>query len=536
MKLLKTMKRKLKDEAGQALAMALIMLVLGGLLVVPTLAFMTTNLTANRIIDEKNLETYAADAGIQYAYWRFLNDVDFNPATDPLEFPPELNPVNECNVTLDKQYVGDFTYRITSVAYDPVADKTTTIEAYFLANAAQYEAGPSPFDYAVATLGPDGTLTMGPKGSSTITCDPPPPPYEGNVYVTGDIVLGSSNKIYGTATLTGNCNIPGNVLGGVEPGDPLERPAWLDTKTTEFIASTAVTVPTCSGTTYSSWTPAPGTYNGAYQVTGDMTISGNGTYTFTGPVCVGGRLSIQNGANFVTFQQPVKVNSYVSLIGNGRVEFQDTLYIGGYLECAGSRSAKFKGQVAVNGGSRTGDYIVNFGGNKYDATYDVVFEKTLRATEPNLTCYLVRFGSGRTYTFYDVIYTTESIVFDGASSTVNIARAIVADCNINISNGAKALSSGPETMPFYISTHGGVNLTGDVEAMALVYAPEGQAYVDGSSKLTGALVAKSAWLKGNVTLKYPVLLRDRDDIHPGQGGEPGESLFSIVSYEIDPPQ
>jgi hypothetical protein len=76
MKLLKTMKRKLKDESGQALAMALIMLVLGGLLVVPTLSFMATNLNANRIIEEKTEGIHAADAGIQDALWKLGNDVD----------------------------------------------------------------------------------------------------------------------------------------------------------------------------------------------------------------------------------------------------------------------------------------------------------------------------------------------------------------------------------------------------------------------------------------------------------------------------
>jgi hypothetical protein len=537
---MKLLKRILKSEAGQALPMALVLLVLGGFLVVPTLAFMTTNLTANRIVKEKNLETYAADAGIQYAYYKFAHDVDFDPGTDPLDFPPELNPVNGCDVTLAKTYIDQSTYKITSTAIDQATGKSTTIVAYIQA------AGSSPFDYAVVTL--DGDLCFE-TVTASITSDPPPsPPYEEDLaWITGNICLkGTGNFIYGTATLTGTCSQSTcctgptctchceNVLGGVKSGAPMERPAWLDDQVNNYIASTAVAEPGCSGPVESSWDKNAGTYYGALQVTGNMKIDGSGTnYTFTGPVCVGGNLIILSSTN-VEFQGPVKVTGYVSLAGNGTVDFQDVLYIGGYLDSTQNRSAKFEGQVAVNGSSRISGRIVNYAGHKCPgADWDVVFLKTIRVTEtpPSSQCYSVYFGSDRRYNFYDVVYSTESIELAGDSgSDMTYTKAVIADCDLKVSNNSK-VNAPTTTSPLLVSRHGDVKISGGgVQVSAIVYAPEGQASVETQSRLEGAIVAKSAKLAGVAILKYPVILRDRGDLHGGN------SLCSIVSYSIDPVQ
>jgi hypothetical protein len=64
----------LQNEAGQALAMALILMLLGGFLVVPLLDLTTTNLNATRVIDEKTRELYAADAGVEHALWHLQSE------------------------------------------------------------------------------------------------------------------------------------------------------------------------------------------------------------------------------------------------------------------------------------------------------------------------------------------------------------------------------------------------------------------------------------------------------------------------------
>ena len=66
---MKLLRRMLQNEAGQALPMALILLLLGGILIIPTLTLATTNLKATQVIDQHTRELYAADAGIEDALW-----------------------------------------------------------------------------------------------------------------------------------------------------------------------------------------------------------------------------------------------------------------------------------------------------------------------------------------------------------------------------------------------------------------------------------------------------------------------------------
>ena len=656
---MKLLKRIFKTESGQVLPMALVLLVLGGLLVVPTLALMTTNLNANRVVDQSNLRLYAADAGIHYAFNQFTHNVNFNPDTDPLQFPIALNPVNGCEVSLAMTCPADFTYKITAVAHDPVSGKNTTIDAYFLANEEEYEVGASPFDYAVATLGGDLTLT----GSSTITSDCSPEPCnDGNVWVNGDINLDWSCNIEGDATVTGTCDRPANVLGEYTPGsDPTERPAWLDDRVECYIANTNVAAPDFSGVTWDTtytgnktlgWSD-PYTF-GSVHVTGNLTISGTkapAIYTFNGPVWVEGDLIISSGANFITFKKPVKVggtaNGYANFGGTGWVKFENpapnqtiaygshapgtvegsgiyisgdsasviltagtcgsggaveaklqesndgsiwtdvspcgalplvteindngtvrhnytgtqpylravatvsdatcqfgvsvvkntTLHVREYLNIGGSRSAWFDGPVVVNGYALTGGKIVNIDGSKYSGVaWDIVFQSTLRATEPVPNCdHKIYLGGSKIFAFYDVVYTNVSAEIAGATgSNMTFTKAFIADCNIVVS-GSSIIDAPPTTSPIFVSRYGNVDLSGATRVDAIVYAPEGNVHVSGSSQLEGAIVSESALLEGAVILKYPVVLHERFDVQPPEGGgegEPGESTFSIISYSI----
>jgi hypothetical protein len=71
---MKLLTQMLRNEAGQALPMALILMLLGGFLVVPLLALTTTNLNATRVIDQKTLDIYAADAGDEEGLWKVRYD------------------------------------------------------------------------------------------------------------------------------------------------------------------------------------------------------------------------------------------------------------------------------------------------------------------------------------------------------------------------------------------------------------------------------------------------------------------------------
>jgi hypothetical protein len=130
---MKLLKRVLEKEAGQALPMALILLVLGGLLVVPTLSFMNTNLTANRMVDQANLELYAADAGVENMLWNIQDDPGILPAegeenkkTINLE-DQTINNMSTVETTITN--LGNHIYRITSTATNPRGHKTK-VEAF----------------------------------------------------------------------------------------------------------------------------------------------------------------------------------------------------------------------------------------------------------------------------------------------------------------------------------------------------------------------------------------------------------------------
>ena len=174
MKLLKTIKRKLKDEAGQALAMSLIMLALGGLLVVPMLSFMTTNLNANRQIDRKNLELYAADAGIEKILWNIqYNQYDLQDNPYGFKLPTDSNPtkqldpffINDRTVTaqISKQANPANTYKITSIATG-TDGHSTTVECYI-----DMEADLSWFFDSAITSGDDVIIKPGTEVIGDVT-------------------------------------------------------------------------------------------------------------------------------------------------------------------------------------------------------------------------------------------------------------------------------------------------------------------------------------------------------------------------------
>ncbi len=69
MKLLKEMHKK---ESGQALILAVILLLLGSLIIAPLLGFMSTGLLAGLVFEERMDKVYAADAGIEDAMHKIV--------------------------------------------------------------------------------------------------------------------------------------------------------------------------------------------------------------------------------------------------------------------------------------------------------------------------------------------------------------------------------------------------------------------------------------------------------------------------------
>ncbi|MEW6033811.1 MAG: hypothetical protein AB1603_03030 [Chloroflexota bacterium] len=75
--------------------MALALMVLGGLMVIPYLEYTSTGLGADRIVEQKAIVFYAADAGIEHALWKLKNDP---PASYPYSY--ELTDLNGMSVAI----------------------------------------------------------------------------------------------------------------------------------------------------------------------------------------------------------------------------------------------------------------------------------------------------------------------------------------------------------------------------------------------------------------------------------------------------
>jgi hypothetical protein len=68
-------RRLIREERGQALALVLVLLLVGGLVTAPLLDFMSTGLKVGKeVYEDKMYETYAADAGVEDGLWQIRHD------------------------------------------------------------------------------------------------------------------------------------------------------------------------------------------------------------------------------------------------------------------------------------------------------------------------------------------------------------------------------------------------------------------------------------------------------------------------------
>ena len=74
---LERLQRTIHDEGGAALAITLVLLVIGGLIVAPLLGHMGTGTLAGEVHEKKMDQLYLADAGIEYAIWHLQTGGDY---------------------------------------------------------------------------------------------------------------------------------------------------------------------------------------------------------------------------------------------------------------------------------------------------------------------------------------------------------------------------------------------------------------------------------------------------------------------------
>lgn len=99
----------IKGETGQALSTVLVILLFGGLLVIPSLGFVSTNLIASRHAEEGTLVLYAADSGVEHGLWRVMYDPVVQTMKDddpPIEYNLDERINNKLvAVSIDKRWL-----------------------------------------------------------------------------------------------------------------------------------------------------------------------------------------------------------------------------------------------------------------------------------------------------------------------------------------------------------------------------------------------------------------------------------------------
>jgi hypothetical protein len=316
-------KRLIRDEKGQALILALMLLAVGGLIITPLLGLMSTGLFTGEAYEIKMHELYAADAGVEDALWRIKNVelADFLGGYDEYDY------YSQWSYSLN-QSVNDYSvnYTVANVwipkdipaPYPETANRTieqgTVIIAGNppLAGGSQYEIKisyqscgysvnavgiwlPPGFEYVV------GSSDLEKASGKPYYCEPDINPYKGGYAVVWDFVA--------PVPIAG---FPKSIkfdFTGPEDQSPDNAVSWISysTDSDDFttwdadvkvykISSTATDPDTGTNTTVESYTSRVEMRKLGSAVSGDYVAVGNSLLTPTGDVNYRDQLYMQNSA------------------------------------------------------------------------------------------------------------------------------------------------------------------------------------------------------------------------------------------------
>jgi len=281
-------------QSGQALIMALILLVLGGLLVVPILNLAATSLNYHQVIERHTLETYAADSGVEYALCELGNDPE-GYKTNPLQGSFTNN---DRDVDVTAEHLGDDIYKITSIATTD-SNSSTTIESY-------------------------------------IHISPYPAFFNNAITSKGDIEIQPGAEVFGDVQYNGTLDNKGTIYGdeietpitGWPTVEELSNFYWVD----DVISGSSIDI--SSGTEAAPYIIGPG------HTSGDLTITGSGVAILEGTLYVQGSLTLMPGTGIklnektiyaevdITFQPGTDVYGPGCIIAAEDIQFQPSLGTG----------------------------------------------------------------------------------------------------------------------------------------------------------------------------------------------------------------
>ena len=205
------MNRLARGEKGQAMILAVVLLIVGGLIVSSLLSYMGNGLFNGRVYERGTAELYAADAGVEDAVWKIQQGIGLCPGNPSTTY--NITDVNgksvEVTITYVNNQTGSVTYKITSIATTD-SNSHTTVESYVKANMLYN----SFFDNAITS---NGTVEIG-----------------SNSIVNGNVTYGTSisGTVNGTATKEYYANWPScsdlanlylsQVQNATDPGSPID--------------------------------------------------------------------------------------------------------------------------------------------------------------------------------------------------------------------------------------------------------------------------------------------------------------------------
>jgi len=251
-----------KGQEGYVLPIVLLLLVMGALLVIPTLQYASTSLKAHQVTETKGKELYAADSGVEDAFHWLSNGQEAGAYSwDDVEqvWKRDGYYINESsvNVTVERvQELGTAIYRITSAATS--ADGSSTV----LSTVCTIDIYEGDFD-----VGNDDT-------------------YYGDTYVEGNVTLGQNAGIVGSIGATGNVALAqeSSITGDVDVDGNIELGQGVSVE-------------------------------GNVSADGDITMEQGGN--ITGTVCAGGNITL---ANEVEIIGDVHVGGDLFFANEGRIE------------------------------------------------------------------------------------------------------------------------------------------------------------------------------------------------------------------------
>ena len=187
-------RKLIRDEKGKAMALALILLVVGGLILTPLLGLMSTGLVAGQVYEKKTAELYAADAGVENAIWHLQQGGD---ADDVLT--PALNG-KDVTVTMEElpgECYDPAIYEIVSTAMSQ-DDSSTTVTAHVTNIMAYYEGDFTLYEgeRIGGHLWVEGTLVLSNDAE-----------VGGNVFAGGDVILNACALIGGIICVGGDLTL-----------------------------------------------------------------------------------------------------------------------------------------------------------------------------------------------------------------------------------------------------------------------------------------------------------------------------------------